>query len=771
MGEPPSLPACVLWPKSPEQIAQILRLCNAERISVLPFGAGSGVCGGARPEPGAVVLDLKLLKRIRRLEPERLELEAEAGIMGMRLERSLEARGLTLGHFPSSISCSTLGGWIAGRSAGQCSSRYGKIEDMVLDLEWVTAEGEICRTTRSENLQGLDWNQLLLGSEGTLGIVTAASLRLQPQPQTRRFQAWMMPQISDGLAVMRRIMQAGQRPAVLRLYDPLDTLMVGSEGQRTGRFKALIKAQLKGGWLLNQLLSRPKLLNHLAGRVPQRSLLIAISEGCSEEVARCGTQLQELAQRMGGEDLGEAPAQAWMKHRYDVSYKQSALYEGGAFVDTFEVAGTWARLPALYRGVKEALGDQVAVMAHFSHAYPGGSSIYFSLAGSAAHPTAMRERYDRAWRRGLDAVITLGGSIAHHHGAGISRAQHMGLVHGAGRQVFFALKRSLDPQGILNPGKLFLGAVPERPKYSPSSEGFLLIQSPEQAAEALKAVSGFKLGRVPEPGCLVLDLRGLSGLLSFDPLSHVARVAAGTSWGALEQALREKGATLGPIPHYLAPRMILESFAEDDRLRPSPRYGQLSDAALSLSAILAGGAQTRASTTPRRATGPDLARVILGAQHRAGLLVELHLQTWPLESLIPWGAYFPDWESALARALAPWSEAPAWLQLSKTPRGIRMAVLSGSQGPQRPEPIPEFEDLFEELLSTPDESSPSWRRQDYLPLSELPQAMRSWPEGIISDLSPRGGQIYTPSAQSKQRAWTAREARLFAELDGADDVS
>ena len=462
-GEAPSLPQAVVWPGDPEQVCAVVRSCADAGVPLIPFGAGSGVCGATLPVLGGVVVDMKRLKAIRRVDPQAGEIEVEAGLVGERLERKLERRGLTLGHFPSSILCSTVGGWVAGRSAGQCSSRYGKIEDMVLDLEVVTGDGVLRRTPRVGQVAGgPDWNQVFIGSEGTLGLVTSASLRVHPQPEARAFRGWLAPDVAAGLAIMRDTMQAGLRPAVVRLYDPLDTVMVGRDGSDSERRgpTARLKTLVESGGALKQratrfVLRHPRLVNALVGRLPERALLVVMTEGGAAEARGADDAIARIARSHGAEDLGEEPGRAWLAHRYHVSYKQSAVYEMGAFVDTFEVATTWSRLRPLYDAVRAAAGRHVVVMAHFSHAYPGGCSIYFTFAGTGRDPAAMRDRYDATWQGALDAAQAQGAAIAHHHGAGLSRASHMPAEHGEARRWFEALKGVLDPAGILNPGKLF----------------------------------------------------------------------------------------------------------------------------------------------------------------------------------------------------------------------------------------------------------------------------------------------------------------------------
>ena len=464
-------PSVVVWPGSVAEVQAVVRVCAQARVPLVPFGAGSGVCGGALATPGQVVLDLKRLKRVRTLDAARGLVEVEAGLNGELFERALERHGLTLGHFPSSIQCSTVGGWVAARSAGQCSPRYGKIEDMVVELEVVTGEGRLRRTPPA-GAPGPDWNQLFIGSEGTLGVVTATTLRVHPQPTHRAFRGYMAPTLEAGFEIMRRTLQAGHRPAVLRLYDPVDTLMAGQKASADvdthaskrdpaggARLRTLLAGLSQpegfGARVLRNVLASASLFNAVAGAVSRRSLLVTVCEGERAEATAADAALAEHARAVGAVDLGEAPGRHWLAHRHDVSYKQSRLYRAGAFVDTFEVATTWSGLGALYTQVREALAPHAVVMAHFSHPYPGGCSIYFTFVGTGDSPAAMRARYDAAWDAALGAARTCGAALAHHHGVGLSRARHLGRAHGDAVRWFEALKATFDPAGILNPGKIY----------------------------------------------------------------------------------------------------------------------------------------------------------------------------------------------------------------------------------------------------------------------------------------------------------------------------
>lgn len=479
-------PDCVVWPKDTAEITEILRYCHDKIIPVVTYGGGSGVCGGTIPIRGGVVIDVKRLRRVLAIDPLSLTVRAEAGINGQHIEDHLNAAGLTLGHFPSSIMCSTLGGWLAARSAGQFSSRYGKIEDMVLALKVVTPDGTVLDT--ADRAPGApDWTQLIVGSEGTLGVITEAVLKVQPLPEARRLRGYRFRRLADGLKGARAVMQAGLHPMVLRLYDPFDSLMAlgkdpdqkaGSRGGALDAIRSLItspggqedKPKSAPGFLarrlepftkkarhvaISTLLSAPGLLNRVAQAAPSPCLMIIGFEGPAESIHGDANLAAELLGTSGGVDAGARLGESWLENRYAISFKQTRLYQLGAFVDTMEVATTWDRLDALYRGVHHALAPHVFIMAHFSHAYREGCSIYFSFVGYKKDPARLEQHYERVWQIAIDAVIANGGTVSHHHGIGLSKMAAMPREHGEMLRVWRALKEALDPHGIMNPGKLF----------------------------------------------------------------------------------------------------------------------------------------------------------------------------------------------------------------------------------------------------------------------------------------------------------------------------
>jgi alkyldihydroxyacetonephosphate synthase len=504
-GRPTHVPHFVVWPESTREVIAIVRLARDHGFPIIPYGGGSGVCGGVVPLFGGITLDTKRMTAMSEIDGEDMLCDVEAGLNGERFERALNQRGYTLGHFPSSIYCSTVGGWLATRAAGQMSSKYGKIEDRVAGVTCVTGRGELLTTDQlARAANGPNWTQLLVGSEGTLGIITSARLRVSLAPALRVLRGFELASVAEGVEAIRRVMQRGLRPSVVRLYDELDTFIHSLSGDHddaaavdpkryapvpapgSGALPALTRRRAdeeRGGGLVGRLLgsalagrrsvtnlaqgaisaalSRPRVLNALAATVTERvarggCLLIVGCEG-----SRIRTEVEARLtfaeiERAGGRDLGEEPGRQWFEHRYRVSYKMSKVFAAGAFVDTMEVASTWERLLDLYEAVRDAIGRHALVMAHFSHAYPEGCSIYFTFTGNATNRADAERTYDAIWREGLAAATRAGGTISHHHGVGLLKGRAMQGEHREALSILRALKTTFDPTGIMNPGKLGL---------------------------------------------------------------------------------------------------------------------------------------------------------------------------------------------------------------------------------------------------------------------------------------------------------------------------
>ncbi|HEY8057443.1 MAG TPA: FAD-binding oxidoreductase [Acidimicrobiales bacterium] len=412
-------PAVVARPQTDEEVAAVLAVCHEHSVPVTAAAGRSGVCGGSVPVHGGVLLDLCGLSGIRSVDPMSMVLDVQAGTFGDRLEDSLRAEHqVTLGHWPQSIALSTVGGWLACRSAGQLSNRYGKIEDMAIGLDVALADGRVIHTGGAPRAAvGPDLNQVFIGSEGTLGVILGARLRLHELPVAEQRAAFGFESFAGANDACRRILQRGARPAVLRVYDAIEA----QRSYQTG----------------------------------ERHLLLVLDEGDPALVAATMSVVADVCGE--AEVLDESLVGRWMEHRNDVAALES-LISKDFVVDTMEVAGRWADLDAIYTSTIEAIGaveSTMAVSAHQSHAYPDGACLYFTFAGRPA-PDGKDEFYRAAWDAGTRAVLAGGGSLSHHHGVGLNRSRFMATALGDAFGTLVDLKAALDPKGILNPGKLGL---------------------------------------------------------------------------------------------------------------------------------------------------------------------------------------------------------------------------------------------------------------------------------------------------------------------------
>jgi alkyldihydroxyacetonephosphate synthase len=418
-GQAPALASVIARPSAVEQVVDILRICNDARIPVTAAAGRSGVCGSSVPLYGGVILDMCDLAGIVSVDDTSLILDVLPGTFGDHLEHELRNKhNVTLGHWPQSINLSTVGGWLACRGAGQLSGRYGKIEDMVIGLDVALANGSTITTGGSARQStGPDLNQLFVGSEGTLGIITRARLRLHPAPVHEASTSFGFPTFEDGLDACRRILRRGGTPAVLRLYDAVES---------------------KRNFTTNDT-----------------AVLLVLDEG---DPALVDANLAIAAEECrGGTELGTDPVEHWFGSRNDVAALEQ-LISGGLVVDTMEITGSWRQLPAIYR---QAIDDIKAVEgtlsagAHQSHAYTDGACLYFTFAAKV-EPEERERYYREVWDAGTGAILAAGGALSHHHGVGINRARFVPEALGEAFATLVALKGTLDPAGILNPGKLGL---------------------------------------------------------------------------------------------------------------------------------------------------------------------------------------------------------------------------------------------------------------------------------------------------------------------------
>ncbi|WP_303968833.1 FAD-binding oxidoreductase [Sporosarcina ureae] len=424
------IPYFVVRPGNTEEVSKVMKICNSYKVPVVPRGGGSGSAGGASTLHGGIVLDLTRMDKIIDIDEKSLVLTAEAGIFGNVLENVLNEKGLMLAHYPSSVDIATLGGYLAARGSGVMSTKYGKAEDMVLSIEVVLPDGTIINTLPVPNHAcGPGLLQLFVGSEGTLGVITKVSIRIDPLPEARVFRMFKFPDIHDGIEAGRQIMASRIKPAVMRLYDPGST---DKSFNSTG-------VKLEG--------------NHL----------VLMFDGYKEIAEIEAKKAYEICIANKGEDLGEELGKHWWDTRY-VAYKPPVHPEFPLLYGTPETVTTYDKIDAIYDAKKELVETKYAkwnakYTAHFSHWYPWGTMIYdrFYVEHPPEDPEEAFRLHNELMADCTRINLDHGAVLNEHHGIGFKLGWFMEDQYEESFKVLLNIKKSLDEKGIMNPGKLGFG--------------------------------------------------------------------------------------------------------------------------------------------------------------------------------------------------------------------------------------------------------------------------------------------------------------------------
>ncbi|MDO5745251.1 MAG: FAD-binding oxidoreductase [Micrococcaceae bacterium] len=446
-GDALAAPDAVIAPGNDEQVRRILEVCVRHRIAVVPFGGGTSVVGGVEPLRGpftaVITLDMRRMAALLDIDPLSRTASFEAGIRGPGIEAALQSHGFTLGHFPQSHQEATLGGYLATRSAGQASTGYGRSDALVKTVHLETPAGPMDVGSPSPgSAAGPRLLDLVVGSEGTLGVVTSATMMIAPLPAHKSYGAWSFPDFEAGATALRLLEHEGRRgdmPHVCRLSDADETAATFKLGG--------FKTGLLASYLSRRGQSTP-------------ALALFLWEGPKAETAARKRRSARILRAAGGVPLGPMPATAWEHGRFSGPYLRDELLTRGVYVETLETATTWTKLGATYAAVRtailaalEARGGRGYVQTHVSHVYPDGASLYFTFLGSLEDDAqAQNARVKGAASR---AIVAAGATITHHHAVGTDHAPYLGAEIGElGIEVLSSIKEALDPSGIMNPGKL-----------------------------------------------------------------------------------------------------------------------------------------------------------------------------------------------------------------------------------------------------------------------------------------------------------------------------
>ena len=438
-GDGSSAPDAVIYPASHEEVLAVLEACAAHRVAVTPFGGGSSVVGGVEPLrdglAGAISLDLARMDALVGTDPVSLTATLEPGCTGPGIEELLAAEGLTLGHFPQSWEYATLGGFVATRSAGRASTGYGRIDELVLGVRLATPGGTLELPPLPASAAGPGVRDLVVGSEGTLGVITQATLAVRPRPAASLNEGWVFESWEAGCEAYRAMEQAGEAADVCRLSDETETALGAAAAGHDAPGPCLAVV----GW-----------------------------EGDEDAVARRAARTHAHLERAGARPLGDRAGATAGRSYYAGPYLRDELLGMGVLVETLETATTWGRLQELYGAVGEALratlsdrGTPPLVMCHVSHLYRSGASLYFSFFARQEREGAL-EQWRAAKSAACDAIVAHGGTITHHHAVGRDHAPWMAQEVGEiGVGAVRAMKDRLDPAGIMNPGKLLPAPRPD----------------------------------------------------------------------------------------------------------------------------------------------------------------------------------------------------------------------------------------------------------------------------------------------------------------------
>lgn len=448
-GQLASAPDAVVYPATTAEVDALLTVCAKESVAVVPFGGGTSVVGGidaVRGEFSAVVsISLARLDKIVDIDEESLTARVRAGVFGPDLEEALQARGFTLAHYPQSFEFSTVGGWVATRSAGQQSTGYGRIDENVYGLRASTPAGPVELRTTPATAAGPNPRQLFVGSEGTLGIITEATLRIRRMPQAVQADSWFFPDFASGTAALREMEQSGLQLAIARLSDVNETAFglaqLGSQLQRKG------------------------VLAYLRARgITTPCLLVVRYDGTQSEVPARRSQGRSIVRKRGGVNLGAVPETSWEKHRFSTPYLRDQLLREGMIVETMETSAPWSTVEELHESISAAVEAEMAdrgtpafVLCHVSHLYAAGCSLYYTVFAKQQVGAEIAQ-WKALKSAASDAIVAGGGTITHHHAVGTDHAPWLPAETGQlWLRMLRAAKAEVDPSGIMNPGKLMHG--------------------------------------------------------------------------------------------------------------------------------------------------------------------------------------------------------------------------------------------------------------------------------------------------------------------------
>ncbi|SNU00773.1 alkyldihydroxyacetonephosphate synthase [Ruaniaceae bacterium KH17] len=450
----PRIPDVIVYPSNELEVQKVLAFAVAEDAVVIPFGGGSNIVGSLTPYAGEsriiISLDMGRLRRVLGIDEDSGLARIEAGVLGPDMEEQLNQRGWTMGHFPDSFTHSSLGGWVATRSSGMQSDKYGDIADITRGLRMARPDGVVELHALPSTSTGPSVREMILGSEGRLGVITEVTVNVHRIPEQREIQAYLFPSFNAGVEAMRLIAESDASPSITRVSDANETAFTFATQKESkgigGKVQVgLFKVLEKRGWDMERV-----------------ALSFIGYEGSPSHVKYQKSIVGKIVRSQGGIGIGSGPGKLYDQKKFDTPYIRDFLLDRGACADVSETAAPWSKLPQLHANVVAAANEAYDrlgitpgwIMCHLSHSYHSGACLYFTFAYVSKSDDSISE-YDGVKSTIQQAFIDNGATLSHHHGVGLEHAPWMeGDISKGGVELIQGLFEFADPKHVLNPRKV-----------------------------------------------------------------------------------------------------------------------------------------------------------------------------------------------------------------------------------------------------------------------------------------------------------------------------
>lgn len=660
--------AIVCWPENTLQIASLASFATQNKIVLIPSGAYTSMTGSVQNISDAIIVNMRRMKKIWFTDKKNRIFKVQAGIYGSEIENFLRKHNLTFGHMPSSFEFSTPGGWLSTGSAGLFSSRFGKVQNLCRSIKFVSGKGEIFDFNRYSS--ETDYMSLILGSEGTFGFVTEAEFEAHACDSSMELRGIHFQTLEDGLLAMKKIVQSGLKPSILRLYDPFTSLMAlsSSDGETdfTRRLLSLIRGGAPLGWLGHK--SLPIIIKgHTFIRKTMDQYMPALSrKGCLMIIGFHGSEESDLISFAAIESVLDRKkitkvelhkVQNWYQNRNALAFKRNHAFTSGVFTDTMEISATWNRIPEIYRNIKSILSTQAFTGVHFSHAWPEGACIYFTFARDFSNIEQANKTHREIWASAMNEVIRLSGGISHHHGVGRLKKDYYTRDVADSLNILSTIKNYFDPAGIMNKGNL-IDYKPITESESLKKENFdswmyfrdlvgrdgfferdnYIELKPSSIIEVSRILrecfnNGHKIHVFPpseKKETVILNPERLNRILYIDKESLIVHVQTGISIQDLENSLQKENLTLGVVSPSDGKISLHEIFGYNIDL-PGFFNGFHGNRITGFNAICWNGNTISSKSVPSKSHGPDLWGLIAGKNGKYALVTDVFLKVYPIE--------------------------------------------------------------------------------------------------------------------------------------------